>query len=343
MPEREVLKIASEHLRPMNQGLVTVGSATNFTEFVDSVYIPVVLPKMANSTQNRYSGVIENYLRPQFGGLCLRDVTVLTVDRYLSGLAKTKLSHESMDKVRDVLSSIMESAIRYELLVKNPVEGVRLAKPRMGKRSKPFITPEQFAILVSMLAEPYATMVFVAIYTGLRVSELIGLKWSDVLADSITIDERYCRGDWGAPKSEASNTTIPVNAAVIERIHRLKTVTVEVKAGSATRKYRAVKSCGPDDLVFQSVHKGVPMRDNNILTRHIKPIARKMGLPFVNWRCLRTSYATWLKLAGADVKDAQSLMRHSRASTTLDIYQQFIPESERKVVDRLSGLSVVVN
>jgi integrase len=95
--------------------------------------------------------------------------------------------------------------------------------------------------------------------------------------------------------------------------------------------------------VFQSVHKGVPMRDNNILVRHIKPIARKMGLPFVNWRCLRTSYATWLKLAGADVKDAQSLMRHSRASTTLDIYQQFIPESERKVVDRLSGLSVRVN
>jgi integrase len=189
-----------------------------------------------------------------------------------------------------------------------------------------------------MLTEPYATMVFVAIYTGFRISELIGLKWSDVHEDSITIDERYCRGDWGAPKSEASNTTVPVNQVVIQRIHRLKTVVVEVKAGRATRKYPAVKSCGPDDLVFQSVLKGVPMRDNNILVRHIKPIARKMGMPFVNWRCLRTSYATWLKMAGADVKDAQALMRHSRASTTLDIYQQFIPESERKVVDRLTGL-----
>jgi len=47
------------------------------------------------------------------------------------------------------------------------------------------------------------------------------------------------------------------------------------------------------------------------------------------------SYATWLKLQGADVKDAQALMRHSRASTTLDYYQQFVPESQRKVVDRL--------
>jgi hypothetical protein len=138
MPEREVLKIASEHLRPMNQGLVSLGSATNFTEFVDNIYIPVMLPKMANSTQDRYSGVIRNYLKPQFGALCLRDISVLTVDRYVSGLGKTKLSHESIDKVRDVLASIMDSAVRYELLVKNPVAGIRLPKPRVGKRSKPF-------------------------------------------------------------------------------------------------------------------------------------------------------------------------------------------------------------
>jgi len=80
------------------------------------------------------------------------------------------------------------------------------------------------------------------------------------------------------------------------------------------------------------------MRDNNILTRFIKPAARKLGMAFVNWRCLRTSHATWLKMAGADVKDAQAQMRHSRASTTLDIYQQFVPESQRRVVERLSQL-----
>jgi integrase len=186
-------------------------------------------------------------------------------------------------------------------------------------------------------------MTYVAVYTGLRVSELVGLRWRNVHHDSISIEERYCRGDWGVPKSQASNATIPVNRSVIERIHHLKSMTVEVKAGRATRRYAAVKSCGPDDLVFQSVQTGAPMRDNNILVRHIKPAARKLGLDFVNWQVLRRSFATWLKLAGADVKDAQSLMRHSRASTTLDIYQQFIPESERKVVDRLSGLSVMVN
>jgi integrase len=66
-------------------------------------------------------------------------------------------------------------------------------------------------------------------------------------------------------------------------------------------------------------------------------------MPWLNWRSLHTSHAVWLKLAGADVKDAQGQMRHSRASTTLDIYQQFVPESQRRVVDRLSGLSRTVN
>jgi integrase len=84
------------------------------------------------------------------------------------------------------------------------------------------------------------------------------------------------------------------------------------------------------------------MRDNNILSRHIKPAARKLGLDFVNWRCLRTSHATWLKMVGADVKDAQAQMRHSRASTTLDIYQQFVPESQQNVVDKLSSLSKLI-
>jgi integrase len=131
-----------------------------------------------------------------------------------------------------------------------------------------------------------------------------------------------------------------VNRSVIERLHRLKLLTVTVNNGGhgAKRTFPLVKKDGPDELVFQSVRHGKPMRDNNILTHHLKPAARALGMGFANWRCLRTSHATWLKLAGADVKDAQAQLRHSRASTTLDIYQQFIPESQRKVVDRLTSL-----
>jgi integrase len=156
--------------------------------------------------------------------------------------------------------------------------------------------------------------------------------------DSITIDERYCRGDWSQPKSDASNATIGVDRCVIERIHRLKLLTVEVRAGSAIRKHKLVKSDGPDDLVFQSVRDGKPLRDNNILSRFIKPAGRKLGFGFVNWLSLRTSRATWMIEAGANPKDVQGQMRHSRIQTTLDIYAQFVPESQRRAVEKTSQM-----
>jgi integrase len=337
--EREVRKIAAEYLRPQNQGLELIGSATNFTEYVGNTYKPLLMPLMAKTTQERTRGVIANYLVPEFGKLALRDLSPLTLQRYFSGLAVSPLSHESKDKIRDVLSSILGSAVQYGLLVKNPVEGIRLPAERRGKRkSKPHVTPEQFEELLKLIPEPYASMVFVAVWTGLRISELIGLKWEDVGADSLTIDERCCRGDWDAPKSEASNATIGVEPCVIERIHRLKQLTVDVKAGLAVRHYKVVKSDRPEDLVFQSVKTGVPMRDNNILSRHIKPAARKLGLPWINWRCLRTSHATWMVEAGANPKDVQGQMRHSRISTTMDIYAQFVPESQRRALAKMSAM-----
>ena len=114
---------------------------------------------------------------------------------------------------------------------------------------------------------------------------------------------------------------------------------MEVKAGRAIRRYRAVKSDGPDDLVFQSVKSGSPMRDNNILARHIKPAGRKLGIGWVNWLVLRRSYATWLRMVGTDPRDRQSLMRHSRFTTTAEIYEQDLPESQLRAVEKLSALA----
>jgi integrase len=345
---QEARKIAAEYVRPMNRGLEGLASATNFKYFIEKIYLPVAKPLMASTTYDRSDGVFRNCLLRAFGDLALRDLTTLTLQSYFSKMASGSLTQESRDKIRDVLSSAMNFAVENGLLVRNPAEPVRIPPDRRGRRrDKPWITPEQFAQLLEHIPEPYATMVYVAVFTGLRVSELVGLRWNNIKFDppQLTVDERYCRGDWDAPKSEASNATIPVNLSVIERIFHLKSLTVNVCGGGpgakAMRRYRVVKKDGPDDLVFQSVRTGAPMRDNNILSRFIKPAARMIGLPFVNWRCLRTSHATWLKMSGADVKDAQAQLRHSRASTTLDIYQQFVPESQRRAVDRLSQLAPI--
>lgn len=213
MKVREVQKLAADYLRPLNQGLITEGSATTFETFAQNVYTTTEMPLLASSTQDRSEGVIKNYLVPTFGGLCLRDLTPLTLQKYISGFQikgreelkredseergeREPLSRESVDKIRDVLSSILGSAVKYKYLVTNPAERLQVPSDKRGKRRhNPFVRPEQFAALVALIQEPYATMVYVAVYTGLRVSELIGLRWGDIHEHSITIDERYCRGD----------------------------------------------------------------------------------------------------------------------------------------------------
>jgi integrase len=214
--------------------------------------------------------------------------------------------------------------------------GLKLPVDKRPRQQKPVISPEQFSNLVQYISEPYASMLFVSVWTGLRISELIGLRWRCIHSDSITIEERFCRGDWSTPKTNASAATIGVAPEVIDRIHRLKTLNVEVRAGNAQRRYQVVKSAGADDLVFQSVREGKPMSDQNVLKRHIQPVARRLGLNFVDWRCLRRSYATWLVQSGADPKSVQGQMRHSRISTTMDIYAQTVPLAQRRAVEKLS-------
>jgi integrase len=328
-------RLRDDYLAAINHPNIGIGGACLFRDFA-TTYERDVLPTLASTSQERSRGVLKNHLKPEMGDLMLREITLEQLQGYFARLQQSELSFESIDKIRDVLSAVLRTAVEYGRLLSNPAEKVRLRR-RRSKGPKPFLRIEQFYKLLDAISEPYATMVYVAVFTALRVSELAGLRWRNIHASSITIEQRYSRGDFDEPKSQASRATIPVDAHVIERIERLKSLEVLIPAGRALRRYRVVKSAEPDDLVFQSVAKGAPMRDNNILTRHIKPAARKLKVGWVNWQVLRRSCATWMQQAGVDVKDAQGIMRHSRASTTQDVYQQLVPESQRRAVQKLTS------
>jgi integrase len=237
MPMRQVQKIAEEKLHPMNQGLVLTGSAMAFNDFVTNLYDKTYLPLLSSSTRDSYNGVISKYLKPEFSRLSLRDITRLTVQQYFSAMAGTV----PYPKIRDGLSSILRAAVDADYLIKNPLDGLRLPLDKRPRQAKSTITPEQFHALVALVPEPYASMLFVSVWTGLRISERIGLKWRCIHDDSITVEERYCRGDWSTPKTSASAATIGVAPQVIARITRLKSLTVEVRAGRAIRKHKLVQ------------------------------------------------------------------------------------------------------
>ena len=170
-------------------------------------------------------------------------------------------------------------------------------------------------------------------WTGLRISELIALKWRSIHEDSITIEERQCRGGLVGPKERCERCDDRRRPnTVIARLDRLKDLIVEVRAGRAVRKYKVVKSAGPDDLAFQSVKDARPMADRTFSSDTSSQRPESLAYQFVNWQCLCTSHATSMILA----ESVRGQMRHSRVSTTTEIYAQIVPAGQRRAVEQLS-------
>lgn len=231
LSKAEAERLRDEYLVAINQPNVGIGGACLFRDFAE-IYQRDILPTLASTSQERSRSVLKNYLKPEFGDLMLREITLEPLQGYFTRLQRSGLSFESIDKIRDVLSAVLRTAVGYGRLMNNPADKVRLR--RRSKGGKPFLTIDQFYRLLELIAEPYASMVYVAVFTALRVSELAGLKWRNVHESSIGIEERFCRGDFDQPKSAASRATIPVDSHVIARIERLKTLVISFRAGRRT-------------------------------------------------------------------------------------------------------------
>lgn len=91
--------------RPVKHGLTPVASGLTLQSFVETVYLPTMQQGLiASTTYDRADGIFKNYLLPVFGERCLNELSTLTLQTYFAGLDRSKLSHESRDKIRDVLS-----------------------------------------------------------------------------------------------------------------------------------------------------------------------------------------------------------------------------------------------
>ncbi|MFL6314747.1 MAG: tyrosine-type recombinase/integrase [Terriglobales bacterium] len=355
-PMRQTQKLRDQYLERVNFAPPTLGAAVTLQAFTDGIFRKIDLPTRSKSHRERYESVLKIHLLPALGKCTMFDLeqqSSTLVEEFFIGLAVKKLSLESYRKIRNCGSSLFAVAIKKGYANRNPFYKAALPDGRPTPKQKPTITVEQLYKLIELISEPYATMVFISAMTGLRVSEILALRWKDILEWTVaveeksdklqfalTIDEKFCRGEWGSPKTEASHATIAVLHCVVQRIRRLMGVEVRIGGGrGGYQTFKLVKSDKPDDLIFRGVRCGKEMRDNNILTRHIKPAARQLGFPFVNWQLLRRTHATLLKRAGVPLKDASFQMRHSRTATTAEIYQMTPIEDQVLAMEKLEALT----
>lgn len=324
MNKRQAMKVADEHLRPMNLGKTTPFSTVLFRDFIEKQFVPNAFPILKTSTRRRYQSTIKNHLLPAFGDLRLCDLQRVEIQAFVLRKMDKGLSWETADLLRNLLSKIYRCAKKWGYFAgDNPASEIDLPHKK-PVREKCVLMPPQIPKLLSVLREPYRTMALVGILTGLRVGEILGLRWSDVDFDSaeLSVSQRYYRGEMDSPKTRASQRTLPLPPECVEALQRLQ---------AASRPEQK------DALVFRT-SKGTPYSDTNILHRQLKPAGQKIGAPWLSWHTFRRTHATLLQLAGGSLKDAQAQLGHTRLSTTLEIYTIPIPAHQREAVAKLSQL-----
>ena len=233
------------------------------------------------------------------------------------------LSWECADHYRNLLLKLYKTAKKWGYHSgPNPAAGVELPE-KTPVREKHIFELDQIPGLLTTLREPVRTIVTLGLLTGLRIGEILGLRWKDVDSGTgqIRVTQASYRGLLGTPKTKHSKRSVPLPQALQDELMR----------------FRERSQATPEELVFHTA-SGRPYNDSNLLHRELKPAGRKLGMPWLNFHTLRRTHATLFQVAGGSLRDAQAQLGHSKMSTTLEIYTLPIPENQRATVEKLSVL-----
>jgi integrase len=241
------------------------------------------------------------------------------IEKYLTQKKMDGVGDRTCQLVYSCMHTALNSAVRKGLIGRNPLDAVE--KPKV-RNPKPKITlePEQIQqLLIAAEGERNATLYQVAIVTGLREGELLGLKWSDLDWEKrrLKIQRQVNRVPheglvFSVPKTQSGIRAITIGDLTLQKLrdHRTNQAIEKTKAGDRWQE---------SDLIFPTVI-GTPSDPHNLL-KDFKALLQKAGLPVMRFHDLRhTSITLVLNEIGAPVKEAQQRAGHASPSTTINIY-----------------------
>src|SRR5215472_7054693 len=205
--------------------------------------------------------------------------------------------------VRTAISKVLQAAVDWNLLEQNPARGICIGD-RAPKTERLYLNPKEVGRLLASLSEPCRTLVLVAVLTGMRIGEILALRWKavDLVRGIICVRETVSEGKFGSPKTKSSRRDIPMSQPVREAF----------QAQLAHCRQRS-----SDDLVFTTRNQ-TPLNPKNLLRRVLRPACKALALPLISWHSFRHTHATQLAEVGESLRTAQALLGHSDLETTLN-------------------------
>lgn len=315
LTKAKVRPLADEFLAGINAGNARPESTDTVAHFLEHVYLPHCAATLRPSTVKGYRDMWK-LVQPHLGNIQLRKFHTADADKLMRTVAEHKVrAHTTHRNLKSFLSGAFKFAKRTGVVNENPIRDAEIPRGK-PKGERPAYTLDEISAMLKVLPEPARTVVLVAALTGLRLSELKGLRWEDFNDDTVTVERAVWRGKVTDTKTLISKAAVPVVPFLAEALEDHK------RRNSGT------------GYVFHGA-TGQPLRLENILRRDMRPVLDKLGIEWRGWHPFRYGVGTLLHSLGTPDKVIQGILRHANVSTTLGFYVKPVPEESRAAMRKL--------
>jgi len=279
------------------------------------------------SSHRSYDAWLKNHIAPRWGNCVLSDVQARPVEMWLDSLT---LSPKSKAQLRGLLRLLWEFSMwaGYTPVQRNPMELVTVKGASKRTRKPRSLTVAEFQLLIAHLQEPFRTIALVCVSFGLRISECLALKWSDVdwLNSRLSITRGIVRQRVGDTKTANSERPLAISADMLAVLKAWRQVT---------------QFSGADDWMFASPAQlgRLPWSADGINDAY-KRAAKGAGIGHVSNHSMRHTYRSWLDAVGTPVAVQQKLMRHADIRTTMNIYGDVVTDEMTQAGVKVAALAL---
>ena len=348
--KQEVVNRMAECKTQLNNGLVSSDDKITLEQWFHTWLFEFRINELKDTSFERYEGIFRNYIKGSIlGKKKLSDIRTAHIQSYYNTLAEQGKSTNTIKTLNKTLKTCLNDALKQGYIVKNYCSLVTMPKSDIKEKEHDitFFTAEEQQRFIATLDKNRNRMLFIlALGSGLRLGELMALKWDnvDMVNNTLSVTHAISRiskvgkdgsRTWSVlehdPKTKSSIRTIPLPINIVKELkkHKAEQDKEILKNGELYQK---------NNLVFCTELGGY--LDTRNLTRSYARALAKAGIEHKKFHSMRHTYATRLFENDVPIKTVQSLMGHNDITTTMNIYTHVTPE---KMTDEVQKLNSIFN
>jgi integrase len=330
----EVRDKLAKALSQRADGLVFDAGALTVGDYLDR-WLADVRDTVRKSTHEGYEHAIGPHIKPALGRITLKDLNPAQIRWFYRDRLDSGLAPATVHKQHIVLHKALKAAVAHGLIPRNGAAGLKL--PRITREEIDPLTEEEARRLLETVRGARLEALYVlALSTGMRLGELLALKWEDVdleggrLRVRRTLTHAGKSFVLGEPKTKNSRRTIRLAKGAISALkaHLSRQLEEMERMGSLYQ---------PGGLIF-ATEDGTIVNPSNLRNRSFRPLLKRAGLPPIRFHDLRHTCATLLLSKSVNPKVVSEMLGHASISITLDIYSHLLPDMQEKAVEALEKI-----